>query len=120
MEFLTMRNIFNVGQRDAHFVHCASPRHGVRSKSLILPPPVCARFACLDWGYEEFSLSEAVPPAIQKNNGIIESPRLFHFRGCFPANQKNNGIEGSLPFPSLRLQVSSSKCPPAGTMNQKV
>ena len=53
-----MRNIYN-GMIDAHLVHCASPRHGVRSRASDHHPPVCARFAHLDWGYEAFSLSEA-------------------------------------------------------------
>ena len=59
MEFPTMRNIYN-GMIDAHLVHCASPRHGVKSRASDYHPPVCARFARLDWGYEAFSLSEAV------------------------------------------------------------
>ena len=54
-----MRNIYN-GMIDAHLVHCASPRHGVRSRASDYLPPVCVRFAHLDWGYEAFSLSEAV------------------------------------------------------------
>ena len=40
-------------------MHSASPRLAISALSSSTNPPVCARFAHLDWGYERFSLSEA-------------------------------------------------------------
>ena len=40
-------------------MHSASPRLAISALHSSANPPVCARFAHLDWGYERFSLSEA-------------------------------------------------------------
>ena len=40
-------------------MHSASPRLAISALHSSANPPVCARFAHLDWGYEKFSLSEA-------------------------------------------------------------
>ena len=42
------------------FAHCASPRHVLSQSCCHQHTPVCTRFARLDWGYEKFSLFEAV------------------------------------------------------------
>ena len=40
-------------------MHSASPRLAISALRSSTNPPVCVRFAHLDWGYEKFSLSEA-------------------------------------------------------------
>jgi len=40
-------------------MHSESPRLAISALHSSTNPPVCARFAHLDWGYERFSLSEA-------------------------------------------------------------
>ena len=40
-------------------MHSESPRLAISALHSSTNPPVCARFARLDWGYEAFSLFEA-------------------------------------------------------------
>ena len=76
---------------DAHIVHCVSPRHGVRSRASDHLPPVCARFAHLDWGYEAFSLSEAVSVAPSSRSEAVHlrknhiAPHMRHNRFTYEA-----------------------------------
>jgi len=54
------------------FAHCASE---ARPQPVLLSstPPVCTRFARLDWGYEAFSL--------RGWQGVTRTPRLRRYRG---------------------------------------